>query len=325
LRQLWQLVQLKKHSFSAEVHPGYTLVYTNQQQPAFTFGRTIFLSHSGNFSPAEKEIILAHEQVHVKQKHTLDMLFLEAIIIFQWFNPVVWLLKSSLRDQHEFLADQAGVKAAPDLHFYTRQIIGQVLNVSPFALTHNFSSSQLKKRIIMMQQKTTLHRLITRAALALPVAGILFYTIACETAQQEVAPAQTEQPVTSADAKKDAEQSNVMPSFKGNETALFTYLAENIKVPEISKAQEGKVFAEFVVAANGKVTDVKILKVLGEPFDSEVVRVLTNMPAWNPARKQGQPVSMQMVVPVAFKSNASNTRKKTAFRYNSFENTLGGC
>lgn len=331
LRQLFRISKLKKNSLHTEHYQNYTLVYTEQQNPAFTFGRTIFLSNTGNFSPAEKEVILAHELVHVNQRHTLDILLLEAVIILQWFNPVVWLLKNSLRDQHEFLADQAGVKAAPDFNFYTRQIIGQVLNVSPFALTHNFSSSQLKKRIIMMQQKTTLRKALTRAACAFPVAGILFYAIACDGAKQEIKPTQTEKTEASANAQKNEEQPDVMPSFKENEMAFYTYMAENIRIPEINKAQEGKVFAEFVIDAAGKVTEVHVLKGMGAPFDLEVVRVLANMPAWTPALKNGKPVSMKMVVPVAFKgqdgsSASTNTRKKDATFFKGFESTIAtGC
>jgi TonB family protein len=331
LRQLWGLAQLKRNSLAVEQHRDYTLVYSDQQNPAFTFGSTIFLSNSANFSPEEKEIILAHELVHVRQKHTLDILLLEAVILVQWFNPVIWLLKNSLRDQHEFLADQGGMKAAPDLNSYTRQIIGQILQVSPAALTHNFSNSQLKKRIIMMQQKTTLRNVIARAALTLPVAGVLFYAIACDAAQQEITPTQTEQTEVSISTKKIAEKTEVMPSFKDDAMDMYTYISENIKVPEMSDPQLGKVFAEFVVNADGKVTEVKILKGVGEPYDSEVTRVFTGMPNWNPARKNGKPVAMKMVIPIAFKSqNApgntnSKSSKNDGILFKGFESKFAGC
>ena len=331
LRQLLHLAQLKKSSSACEQYQGYRIAYTNQRSPAFTFGRTIFLSHSVNFSPAEKEVILAHERVHVKQLHSLDILLLEATIILQWFNPVIWLLKKSLRDQHEFLADRAGVKAAPDFNFYARQIIGQVLNVSPSALTHNFSSSQLKKRIIMMQQKTTLRSAIARTALVLPIAGFLFYSIACDGAKPGITPQPTDKTTASAHVEKAAGELETRPSFKGDNMAMYDYISANIKVPEMNDPQLGKVFASFVVKADGKVTEVKILKGVGEPYDSEVTRVFAGMPNWNPARKNGKAVDMKMVVPIAFNSQnaGSNTQRKATknngLLFRGFESKFDGC
>lgn len=92
-------------------------------------------------------------------------------------------------------------------------------------------------------------------------------------------------------------------SFKGGIGAFYTYVQKNMKYP--SQAQrmglEGKVFVEFVVGKDGKITDVKVLRGIGAGCDEEAIRVLKNSPAWTPGKQRGRPVRQRMVLPITFK------------------------
>jgi len=94
-------------------------------------------------------------------------------------------------------------------------------------------------------------------------------------------------------------------TFKGGIGAFYQYVQKNMKYP--SQAQrmglEGKVFVEFVVGKDGKITDVRVLRGIGAGCDEEAIKVLKNSPAWTAGRQRGRPVRQRMVLPITFKLN----------------------
>ena len=96
-----------------------------------------------------------------------------------------------------------------------------------------------------------------------------------------------------------------MPSFPGGEEARITYLNENIKYPQMARESgiQGRVFVTFVVERDGRVTDVKVLRGIGGGCDEEAVRVIQNMPKWEPGKQRGKPVRVQFNMPILFKLN----------------------
>ena len=93
-----------------------------------------------------------------------------------------------------------------------------------------------------------------------------------------------------------------MPVFPGGEQELFNYLNKNIKYPSIARENgiQGKVFVTFVVDAEGKVKDAKILRGLGSGLDDEALRVVRAMPAWKPGMQNGRVVQVQYNLPIVF-------------------------
>ena len=95
---------------------------------------------------------------------------------------------------------------------------------------------------------------------------------------------------------------NDKPEFPGGETALQKFLAENIQYPEISKENgvEGIVEVGFLVEVNGSLKDIKVLKYVDPDLEKEALRVVSMMPAWIPAEKDGNPVEAPAQVGVPF-------------------------
>ena len=93
-----------------------------------------------------------------------------------------------------------------------------------------------------------------------------------------------------------------MPSFPGGEEKLALFLKDNIQYPQEAKAnnKEGKVYVSFVVDATGKVTDVRMEKRMAYGMDQEAMRVVRMMPDWTPGKENGQPVAVQMTLPIHF-------------------------
>ena len=96
-----------------------------------------------------------------------------------------------------------------------------------------------------------------------------------------------------------------MPGFPGGETAMKRYLAENIQYPQMARESgiQGRVFVTFVVEKDGNVTDVRVLRGIGGGCDEEAIRVIKNMPRWDPGKQRGKPVRVQFNMPIMFKLN----------------------
>lgn len=95
------------------------------------------------------------------------------------------------------------------------------------------------------------------------------------------------------------------PEFPGGEAAMFQWIANNIKYPEIAKENniQGKVFVQFVIGKDGKVTDVQVVRGVDPSLDKEAVRVIQSMPAWKPGKQRNKPVKVSFQLPINFKLN----------------------
>ena len=117
---------------------------------ACTFFNTVFLGDQ--LSEAEKRQILSHELVHVKQKHSLDLLFFEVLKIIFWFNPLVFIYQSRITILHEFIADAAVVETTGKRNYY-EQLLNSAFNTTNISFTNQFfNHSLIKKRIVMLQK-----------------------------------------------------------------------------------------------------------------------------------------------------------------------------
>ena len=94
-----------------------------------------------------------------------------------------------------------------------------------------------------------------------------------------------------------------MPEFPGGDVGLSKYLAENVKFPENAKKDSlsRKVFVQFVINQEGDVENVKVVRGVDKAFDKEAIRVVENMPKWEPAKQFGKPVKFTHTIAVAFK------------------------
>ncbi len=151
---------------------GQRIGYISDAGAAFSFGRTIYLNPMGR-TAADREAILRHESVHVREWHSFDVLIAELFCACFWLNPFAWLLRRDLRENLEFLADRGALQSGLEPRSY-QYLLVRLSDVQVRALTTPISFSSLKKRIIMMNQKPTALRKRLRFFVALPLlAGVL--------------------------------------------------------------------------------------------------------------------------------------------------------
>ncbi len=120
------------------------------------------------FSQRELAQILAHEKVHVIQKHSLDTLLSNLLIITQWYNPVSWLYKKNIEQNLEFIADELAQKSSNSNQSYQQLLLKTGISNYQMALTNSFYNSLLKKRIIMLHTKRSNNKSQWKIALIAP-------------------------------------------------------------------------------------------------------------------------------------------------------------
>jgi TonB family protein len=181
-RLAWQAARLWAlgRRWPREVRPGYVLAYTGGLLPTSSFGRVVFWDETVGLPLAEAAAVLAHEVAHVQQRHTLDVLWLEAWRAVLWLNPFAHLLLPGLRLTHELLADEAaapetGATAYPTL--LARLAAQQFNRVAYSALLQPFTFSFTLTRIAMLQNQNPVRR--WKQWLVLPALGGLFLA-ACQ-------------------------------------------------------------------------------------------------------------------------------------------------
>lgn len=155
------------------VKNGVTIIELANTKAAFSFFNLLFIDPE----LPQKNTILKHEMVHIKQKHSLDVLFFELIRSLSWFNPFTHFLKSDIKLLHEYLADEETTNKGIEKYDYALFLIensygNQVLNLT----NQIFNSSILKRRISMLNQKKSAKWARLRLLLVFPVVGGMLCT-----------------------------------------------------------------------------------------------------------------------------------------------------
>ncbi|HET8828379.1 MAG TPA: TonB family protein [Pelobium sp.] len=142
------------------------LLKQKNQSEAFSFFKKIRVDEN----LPDKESIKKHELAHATQLHSADVLFFEVMAIINWFNPIVYLYKKSIKHIHEFIADEAVLKTEIDREQYALLLLSQSFGVSANSLTNNFfNQSLLKQRLKMMNKTKSRKTAIIKYGLSAPL------------------------------------------------------------------------------------------------------------------------------------------------------------
>ncbi|VAV82828.1 Regulatory sensor-transducer, BlaR1/MecR1 family / TonB-dependent receptor, partial [hydrothermal vent metagenome] len=115
---------------------------------AFSFFHYVFLGELINTE--DKDAIIKHESIHVRQKHTIDLLVFEMLRIVFWFNPLVYMYQNRVRTLHEYIADAKAIKTL-DKSTYYENLLAQVFETKNVSFINTFfKQSLIKKRIVML-------------------------------------------------------------------------------------------------------------------------------------------------------------------------------
>ena len=173
VRLLVQIISLKRLTSKAELSliEGIKFYKVKDSIIPFSFGNSIFVN-AGQHSDQELKEIIRHEFVHVKQKHSIDIVFAELLCLLNWYNPFAWLLKRFIRENLEFIADNNVLKGGINKRQY-QYLLLKVVGDNQFSIASQFNFSSLKKRIAMMNTSKSARLNLVRFLFALPFVAVL--------------------------------------------------------------------------------------------------------------------------------------------------------
>ena len=146
------------HRLSAKINP-------------FSFFTNIYINPDLH-SDEEITTILAHEKIHARQWHSLDILAAELQHIFYWFNPGAWLMRKAIRENLEFITDRSLLRSGINAKAYQYSLLRATTSARGIHLVNNFNFTPLKQRIMMMNKKNSSRFHLLRYLLVLPATGI---------------------------------------------------------------------------------------------------------------------------------------------------------
>ena len=349
----------------------------NANGTAFSFLGKIFIDNHLE----QKSVIFKHEDIHVKQKHFLDLIFFEILQLLFWFNPIIYFYKKSISIIHEFLADEEASKITHDKIAYASLLISKQFSIQPSTVftQHFFNHSTLKSRIIMLSKNPSKKTALLKYGLLAPLFFLILvvssFTVDKNTDLKTVLEKTENNIILNTITKSslfsfeeigfkeniihskisDKQEDNAVislnflssdedvqidnfnfpnsqndtipqgktpkaiftvaeqnPEFVGGSKELYKWLASKIKYPKAAQRANvsGRVFVKFIVEDDGSISDVIILKGIGFGCDEEAVRVVQNMPKWNPGIQNGRPVAVYYNMPIVFNLEGANEGKK---------------
>lgn len=263
-----------------------SLVLLEENTLPYSFFRYVFVNRSDFENGKIDKDLLIHEEAHCLQYHSIDILIIELLNVFFWFNPAIWLYRKAILLNHEYYADDKVLTYSDPIDYHQLLLNIFVKNNSSY-LVSNFKYSLIKHRLIMMARSGPSHNAILRKIAAISL--FLFLGMAFTFSQD------TKITMNSVDSIE-------LPQFPGGDYGSMTWINNNLKYPaEAFKANiTGKLEVNFVVNSKGKVTNVKVNKPVHPLLDAEAIRVISSMPDWKPGRKFGRLADVEMKIPITF-------------------------
>ena len=276
-------------------------IYTNESHVPFSFLKNIYIPKDNL-----DEMIIKHEMSHVKNRHSVDIILMEIMIAFQWFNPFIRMIKNELKNNHEFIADSEAIKNEDEKSNYMMLLLQQCTADDFSTIANNFSFLLTKKRISMITKNQKVKGSVIKVLLTLPVFALL---ILLNTQCDNTKPNEEKKsvPATEVETIQDSihRVTEVMPQYPGGPNEMMRYIQENIKYPQSAKDNkiEGRVYVSFVVEKDGSITNAAVMRGIDKECDAEALRVVASMPKWTPGQHKGEVVRTQFTIPVYYKFN----------------------
>jgi TonB family protein len=305
------------------------LILTETKSTPHSFWKYIFVNKEDYINGNIPDEIIIHEYEHIKQKHSIDIIFIELLIAFFWFNPILYLYRKKIKQNHEFIADNAVVKSKQNVSYYQALLINNTYKRTSIELVSKFNSYlTTKNRFIMMTKTTSKLRSICARFALIPAMFVAICVFSSKTIAQNVnniLPQQKSGNVAS-DSTKNSESvkqnnnssaeisvkdENVpfavvdeKPKFQGGDYNEFTkWVNSKIKYPEaaIKDSIQGRIIVQFVIDKSGNMKNVNIIKKVHPALDAEALSVIRSSPAWTPGKQKNKPVDVLFQFPVVFK------------------------
>jgi TonB family protein len=280
----------------------------------FSFLGRVFLPTG--LSREERELIIAHEQFHIKRKHSLDVILGAIVHSVLWFFPLMPFYLRDLRQEHEFEVDQLMVTKTGFAQ-YAETLLAFNLKPIHHRLFHSFSSPNVKQRIIMMTKNQKQHA--WKMLLFIPLLFSLIYLNACNKQESATKGEYSWYKMNEVDSPPQfvncVGSENFDQQMECFQRGLVDIIAKNLQYPEIARnwGAEGTVYVSFRINENGEFINVQVSRKalisdrneigreISDALNYAAVSAFLNTPSLIPAQKDGRAVDVEYVVPISFK------------------------
>ena len=195
MRNLYLVIQKSRLSEKISFK-GYQIVLTNDQIGPCCFFDHIFLNREDYKNDKIDKDLLNHEMEHARQSHTIDIILIELVKVFYWFNPVYLLYEKAIRINHEYLADNGVISDNSDIKSYAHKLLNFITCSSNMSLTSGSSNSFTKMRLMMMMKSHSgSFKYEARIAITLCMVTIFFMLLSFKESKNQSSatnPSQTE-------------------------------------------------------------------------------------------------------------------------------------
>lgn len=295
-------------------YDGFKAVILDSNQATFTFFNLLFISRT-DFEQGNIDEIIVHEKAHRDQYHSFDIILLEIMTIFQWFNPFVWMFRLSLKSEHEFIADNNVLSKGFDKLKYQKLLFEKALGITNLNLTNNFNYSLLKKRIKVMAREKSNSAVKIKYILSVPAILLIMILFAIN--------------LNSFGRDRVYTKVDTIAEYRdGGVLGMSKVVQKNIIYPKsaIKDNISAVIYVQFDIDENGNVKNIMInhdynrKNVVDEvvvttfkpktkventskslaSLEAEAIRVITLLKDFIPAQKDGRNVKSQIIFPINF-------------------------
>ena len=274
------------------------LVWSPNADHPFTYGNTppvvVVPADLASESDATLLAIFLHELVHVRRRDWQSVIVEEASRAVLWFHPAMWLLLAELRQAREEVIDRATVRLLGSRRSYLDTLVALADRGDPARLSPAlpfFRSRQLARRIAALASEASM----SKARVILSSAFVLAASIAT------VAAAARTFPLPAISASVTADSAEAQAASKGVKRPVVVEM-KKAEYPESAKAKkiQGDVVMDVVIDAQGKVSDVTVVKKLADELDAAATAAI-RASTFRPGTKDGKPVPVKVTMTVAFR------------------------
>ena len=207
----------------------------------YTFFHYIFVGKSDFYSDRLEKELYTHELLHARQRHTLDILFVELLIVFLWFNPLVYLFRRAIKQNHEFLADEFVVKSHSNVYDYQNILLSKVVLSNHQILASNLLFSLTKKRLTMMTKNVSLARIRAKQVVTIPVFVAIALFLCVKVVAQSSVSQKKEMKATPVNTKTETDSIRKLKAYYFKDAGLIKRInGKSVKIPyaELSEAEK---------------------------------------------------------------------------------------
>lgn len=259
---------------SKQPYRGATLVLLAENTLPHTFLHCIFVSGTAYRRGEIKDELMAHELAHARQRHSLDVLLVEALLCFGWFNPLLFWCKRAIQLNHEFLADEAVLRNHANVTDYQRLLLDKLALTPPVLLTSSFSAQTTKQRLLMMTKHTPRAKAWLIGSGATLLLGALTLLLGTTTKAQVALPSSGVQKPVKQNPQPETDVAK-MERLYGDKRVIMTGRNAPVTFSKLSDSEKKRV--ELVpplprqVPTEGQLTDWKNSKKYGVWIDEKRV------------------------------------------------------